>query len=505
MGTRIIDDDSTRFDPPDQSMGQSVKRGAMATGGAQIVKLGCQITSVIVLSRLLQPDDFGIVAMAAPVAAFVGLFLDMGLTQATVQKKSITGAEVNSLFWINMAVSAVLGAVMILISPLVAKFYGEPQVALLVAVMSLQLLVVGLGAQHSALVTRRMAFGRLAMLESVGAVLGLAAAIAWAYFERTYWALFIGGMTTMMCTTLGCWMSSHWRPGAPRWVDGTKDMVRFGAGLTGFNFANFFGRNIDQILIGRHWGNQQLGLYDRANRLLLFPLQQVIYPLGRVMVPALSRLRHEPERYRKAYLRVAPLLLFLAVPGVAAAIALADLLIPLALGQQWNGTVRIFQALGFAGMLQPLNSPAGWLFISQGRSGDFMKWGIFGALTISATVIIGLPYGVLGVAVGYAIHEYLRTPLLWLYVGRSGPVRGRHILRMATPFVLGAHVAVGALWLVEAHLPREPVVALLAGVVLSYLIVTAISLLFAAGRETLLEVHALVSEKLITRLRTRKA
>ncbi|WP_435169052.1 lipopolysaccharide biosynthesis protein [Falsirhodobacter sp. 1013] len=486
-------------------MGQSVKRGAMATGGAQIVKLGCQITSVIVLSRLLQPDDFGIVAMAAPVAAFVGLFLDMGLTQATVQKKSITAAEVNSLFWINMAVSAVLGVIMILISPLVARFYGEPQVALLVAVMSLQLLVVGLGAQHSALVTRRMAFGRLALLESVGALLGLATAIAWAYFERTYWALFVGGMTTMVFMTLGCWISSHWRPGVPRWASGTKDMVRFGAGLTGFNFANFFGRNIDQILIGRHWGNQQLGLYDRANRLLLFPLQQVIYPLGKVMVPALSRLSHEPERYRKAYLRVAPLLLFVAVPGVAVAIATADFLIPLALGDQWEGSVRIFQALGFAGMLQPLNSPAGWLFISQGRSGDFMKWGIFGAITISVSVVLGLPYGAIGVAVSYAVHEYLRTPVLWLYVGRSGPVQAGHILRMAAPFVLGAHVAVGVLWLLKSHLPGEPIMALILATVLSYLIVAAIAALFAAGRDTLMEVHALASKGLITRLRTGKA
>ncbi|WP_410218883.1 lipopolysaccharide biosynthesis protein, partial [Paracoccus sp. (in: a-proteobacteria)] len=330
-------------------MGQSVKRGALATGGAQIVKLGCQITSVIVLSRLLQPEDFGIVAMAAPVAAFIGLFLDMGLTQATVQKKNITHAEINSLFWINMAVSTLLSAIMILISPLVAQFYGEPQVAPLVAAMSLQLLVLGTGAQHYALVTRRMAFGRLAVLDSIGAVLGLATAIAWAYFERTYWALFIGGMTTMIFTTLGCWISSRWRPGIPRWVSGTKEMVTFGAGITGFNFANYFGRNIDQILIGRQWGNQQLGLYDRANRLLLFPLQQVIYPLGKVMVPALSRMSHEPERYRKAYLRVAPLLLFVALPGVAVAIASADLLIPLALGHQWDGAVMIFQALGFAG------------------------------------------------------------------------------------------------------------------------------------------------------------
>jgi PST family polysaccharide transporter len=482
-------------------MGRSVKRGAVATGGAQIVKLACQIISVIVLSRLLQPEDFGIVAMAAPVAAFVGLFLDMGLTQATVQKKGLTSDEVNSLFWINMLVAVLLSGIMILISPLAASFYGEPQVGPLVAAMSLQLLVAAAGAQHYALATRRMAFGRLAVLESVGAVLGLAAAIAWAYFERTYWALFIGGITTMLFSTVGCWMSSRWRPGVPGWVSGTKGMVSFGAGITGFNFANYFARNIDQILIGRQWGNQQLGFYDRANRLLLFPLQQLIYPLGRVMVPALSRMTHEPERYRHAYLRVAPLLLFVALPGVAVAVSMADLLIPLALGHQWDGAVMIFQALGFAGMLQPLNSPAGWLFISQGRSMDFMRWGIFGAATMTLAVIIGLPYGAFGVALAYAVIEYLRTPLLWLYVGRTGPVQASHILRMAAPFVVGAHVAVAALWLLRPHLPGAPVVVLLLATVLSYSTVTLIAALFTTGRETLREVRSLASRLLISKMR----
>lgn len=480
-------------------MGRAVKQGALATGGAQVVKLVCQIISVVVLSRLLQPEDFGIVAMAAPVVAFVGLFLDVGLSQATVQKKSITSAEINSLFWINMGVSVLLSAIMILISPFVAQFYGEPQVAPLVALMSLQLLVAGLGAQHYALVTRRMAFGRLAMLDGISAVVGLAAAIVWAYFERTYWALFVGGMTSMVISTLGCWALSRWRPGVPRWVGGTTEMVSFGAGITGFNFANYFARNIDLILIGRQWGNQQLGLYDRANRLLLFPLQQVIYPLGKVMVPALSRMNHDPERYRKAYLRTAPLLLFVALPGVAVAIVMADMLIPLALGQQWDGAVMIFQALGFAGMLQPLNSPAGWLFISQGRSKDFMRWGIFGAVTMTMAVLIGLPYGTFGVALAYAIHEYLRTPLLWLYVGRTGPVEAGHILRMALPLVAGAHAAVAALWLLRFHLPGEPVVALITATILSYLIVTAIAMLFAAGRETLAEVGALASTMLANR------
>lgn len=477
-------------------MGQSVKRGALVTGGSQMVKLGCQIVSVIVLSRLLQPEDFGIVAMATPVVAFVHLFQDLGLTQATVQKKGLTHPEVNSLFWISMAVSAVLAAMMVVLSPFIGQFYQEPRVTPLVAVMSIQLLVAGMGAQHHALVTRKMDFARLAVLDSISALMGLAAAIAWAYVFRTYWALFVGGLTTMIIGTIGYWILSNWRPGLPRWVGGTGGMVSFGAGITGFNFTNYIARNLDQVLIGRWWGNQQLGLYDRSYRLLLFPLQQIAYPLGRVMVPALSRMTHEPERYRHAFLRVLPLVLLFALPGVAFAVATATLFVPLVLGEQWQDSARIFQALGFAGLLQPLNSPSGWLFISQGRTTEYLRWGIFAAITSGLAFVIGLPYGAVGVATAYAIQEYLRTPLLWSYVCRKGPLRTHHVMRAALPLVLGAHVSVAALWFLKYHLPGGPAAIVIQSAILSYVIVCAVAALFPAGRTALKEMSDMIRSAL---------
>lgn len=484
---QAVAEDSTIFDPVPGSLRKSVGRGALATGGAQGVRLACQFASVIVLSRLLSPEDFGIVAMAAPVMAFVGLFQDLGLMQATVQKKGITHAEVNVLFWINLAVSALLAGLLVLAAPWVARFYGEPAVAILVAAMSVQLLVSGVGGQHHALLNRRMEFGRIAILDSLVAVLGLATSIVWAFFDPSFWALYAGGIASALAGTLGGWILSRWRPERPRWTAGAGSLVNFGAGITGFKFANFFARNLDAVLIGRYRGNEELGLYDRAYKLLLFPLQQVTNPLSRVMVPALSRMTDEPHRYRHAYLRVAPLLLLVTLPGVAFAIALADVLIPFALGQQWAGSALIFQALGFAGLLQSLNNPSGWLFISQGRSAEFMRWGIVTALTSVAAFVIGLPYGAYGVALAYAVSEYLRTPLLWLYVGRRGPVGAGDMARAAFPFVVGAHLAIGLLWVIRPHLPEAPLPALALGAALSYLLVAGFAALFKPGRQTLEE------------------
>ena len=481
------------FEPAEGSLGRAVGWGAVTTGGAQAVRLGCQIASVIVLSRLLPPEQFGIVAMAAPVLAFVGLFQDLGLVEATIQRKTITHAEVNLLFWINMFISVVLSGLMIAVAPLIAGFYGQPAAGVLLAATSVNMVVGSATSQHYAILARRMEFGWTAVIDSVAAVAGLGTAIVWALFDPTFWALYAGALATAVCGCSGMWLLSGWRPGLPRWIPEASGLVRFGAGLTGFNFANFFTRNLDNVLIGRYWGVGELGFYDRAYKLLLFPLQQITNPLARVMVPALSRLNEEPERYRHAFVRVIRMVLMVTLPGVAVGIALSDVLIPFALGEEWAESARIFQALGFAGLMQPLNNPVGWLFISQGRSTEFMRWGIFTAVTSVAAFSIGLPYGATGVAAAYAVSEYLRTPLLWSYLGRSGPVQADHVLRAALPWMAGSHVVVALLWAARSLLPDTALPALLLATAGAYVGTCAVAALFPAGREALRDAGMLVA------------
>lgn len=488
----ISDRVAISFDPPAGSLRSSAARGAVATGAGQAVKMGCQLVSVLVLSRLLTPDDFGLVIMCAPVITFLGMFQSLGLVQATVQRPSIDHARVNFLFWINVAASVAISALLVLSAPLVADFYNEPRVGPLIAAMAIPMLLTGASSQHSALLTRRMRFGQLASLDAFSAATTLIGSIACALVQPSYWALFGGTLIGAGLTTAATWIASGWRPSLPRSVPDGWEMLNFGAGITGFSFANFFARNLDNILIGRYWGGVQLGLYDRAYKLLLFPLTQIANPLSRVMVPALSRMASEPDRYRAAYIQVIRLTLLATLPGVAWGTAMAGSLIPLALGPQWAGSAPIFAALGFAGLVQPLNNPAGWLFISQGRSRDYMIWGVWTAGFATAAFGIGIFYGAIGVAMAYSASEYLKTPLLWHYVGRKGPVRSSHIVRGAGPLLLGAHVAIAVVWLLRDEFVGAPVVALAQGLLLSYAVSIAFVAIFRSGRGSIKDATNLV-------------
>lgn len=484
------------FDPPAGPLRKAVGRGAVAIAMSQALQVGTQIASVLILSRLLSPVDFGLVAMCAPVIALLGMLQNFGLVQATVQKKDLVGAEVNFLFWVNVAFSVTLALILVALSPAIALFYDEPQVGPLIAAMATTIVISGLGAQHGALMNRRMEFAKIAWLSVAGAVTTLAVAIAWALISPSYWAMFAGTLAGATLATTMTWLWSGWRPGRPRVAEDMRGLLGFGAGITGFNLTNFFARNLDNVLIGRIWGSVELGFYDRAYKLLLFPLRQVSNPLSRVMIPALSRMTEEPGRYRHAYLRVLNLSLLVILPGVAWATAMADTLIPFLLGPQWEASAPIFMALGFAGLVQPLNNPAGWLFISQGRSTDYMIWGFVTAGIAITAFAAGIAWGAVGVAIAYAISEYLKTIPLWHYVSRRGPVKSPDIWHACGPLMLAAHVSLGVVWLLRDSVTASALGSLTAGGLTSYAVFAVCILPFPSGRATLREGFALVAGQL---------
>lgn len=487
---------SQKYDPKEEMSGSLVKRGAINTGLAQALKLVLQLCSVAILSRLLSPNDFGLLAMAGPIVAFLAMFQNLGLTQLTVQRPTISHKEINFLFWISTAAGVVVTLVILLIAPVAAAFYGEPDVGLLVAGLALPFLITSSGAQHIALINRRMEFGNLAIIDVATSAVTLIVVVGWALYAPSFWALWAGAVAGAVVSISLSWIYSRWRPSMPRWTEEGWGMIKFGSDLTGFNLANFFARNLDNVIIGKVSGSVSLGLYERAYKLLLFPLTQVTNPLSQVMLPTLSRLVSEPGRYRYAFIRVMRLMLLAILPGVAAAIAMADTLIPFFLGEKWVAAIPIFQALGFAAMVQPLNNPAGWLFISQGRSRDFLWCGLATAVIAISAFALGITWGPVGVAVCYAVSEILKTPILWWFVCRKGPIRLYDFFGQIWPFIVGGLLAILIIMNVLPYLPKTPFLTLALGTFVAYSTVLLFALITKSGRLTVSEITKAVSTKL---------
>jgi PST family polysaccharide transporter len=404
-------------------LGGRSTRGGGVTAVAQAVKLVISTAAMVVVARLLTPQDYGLIGMVAILVNFIGMFQYLGLSTATIKWSKLNHQQVSTLFWINFVLSVAVSLLTAASGPLLVWFYQEPRLVWITIGYALSLLLTGLYIQHAAILIRQMRFVVIAIVEIASMAIGLAAAVVAAWFGAGYWALVLNQLVMALVTLVGMWVACGWRPGLPARRTGVRSMLSYGGHLTGYDLMTFLSRNLDNALIGRFGGAHQLGIYSRAYQMLLMPLSNLNTPLATVAVPALSRLADSPERYRAAYLKILQKIALITMPGIVFMVATSDWLVVFLLGAQWHDSARIFMLLGMAAIIQPVTGTCAWLFVTQGRVREKLKWGLMGGTVAITSIVIGLPWGATGVAASYGAADlFIATPLLFWYVGRRGPV-----------------------------------------------------------------------------------
>lgn len=469
-------DDVFRTDHLNADLAQRSTRGGMLTLASQAIKFLISTGAMIIVARLLTPEDYGLVGMVVILIGFFWMFQYLGLPAATVRWKELSHTQVSNLFWINVALSTVIAVIVLACAPLLAWFYKEPRLTGIAAGYALVVFLTGISIQHLAILQRQMRFTALAIIDIVAVVIGLVMTIVAAWRGAGYWALVLNQLIVSLLTIVGAWSVCRWRPGLPSRDSELRSMLTFGGDLTGYHFATFFAQNSDNALIGKFWGAYQLGIYSRAYQMLLTPIGQVIMPLGSVAVPALSRLADTPERYRAAYLKIVEKIAMLTMPAVVFTIATSDWLILLLLGRQWSDASPVFMMLGIAAIVQPVAKTGTWLMVTQGRSREMLNWGIVGASIAVIAILVGLPWGAKGVAASYALSELcISTPLMFWYIGRRGPVRARDVLVTVGPSICAAASSLIVLSLARAWLAGFT--HLIARLAIAFVITVSVSLL----------------------------
>ena len=460
--------------------------GMIFIAGGQAIKLFVHVSSVIVLSRLLGPADFGIFAMVSPVLALFAIVRDGGLTSAILQRKSISDAELTSLFWISIGWGVGLGALLALTAPLIARFYGEPRVVTLVYASSAIVIAGSLSLQHMSLLNRALRFRTLAAIDAGSLALGYLVGAAVAVVTRSYWALWAANATTAGIICAAAWTACRWRPGGPHLTRGVADMLRTGGSVTISGLFDFLIRSVDTAMIGHFRGSFELGLYNRAYRIVLLPLIFVSAPLDRLVLPSLVRMRDHPERYRKVYRLAlqAPLLAIL--PAMVTIAAMPGPVCRLLLGEGWTEAAPLLAWLSLAGALQLVTSSLGSLLISQGRASELTALNAASLVLACVAFAIGIPFGALGVAAAYAASEIIRAPAAICWATRKGPLRTRDVFMALVPFVLSALCSFAALWWVGGRLASGPL-SLALSMTAAYSIALCGLLPTKTGREGLTE------------------
>jgi len=451
-------------------------RALIFSVGSQAIMVILKLVSTIVLVRLLAPSDFGILLMVSSVIGLLLVFKDLGLSLGTVQKKEITHEEISFVFWVNVIVGIILCFIGIACAPLLGLFYDKTSVILVTIVLSFAFIPNGLAAQHQALLKRRMRFFSLALADLLSQLCGMGVGIAAAFKGVGYWALVYMQLTQAFVYMIVVWIYTRWIPGFPRRTPGTHSILSFGGYLSLFGGVNYLLRNIDNVLIGRVWGEAALGFYGKAYELLMLPLYSIATPLSNVFIPVLSRLQHDPFRYRAYYNQFLSSLFLLSMPIVMLCNVHAKEMIEIVLGPQWCEASTIFYYLSFGSVAQVVCTTSGWLYVSLGRTRELFKYGSIGAVLFIFAFFVGVQYGARGVAIAYSAAMIIWLVPCMVFATRNTVVSLRIIWLEFSIHLLGMAVGGGVSYLVRLHLfEAEPsCVALMFAVIAGLLCYAAV-------------------------------
>ena len=409
----------------------AVRSAAAALSGAAL-SLGLRVVGTVALARLLTPADFGVVTMVTTVSLLLTSFGLNGFTEAVIQFEEMDHYTASNLFWLNIAGGLVLAIALAAAGSPLAHFYRNPLAANVAVGLSLAVFISSTSVIHLALLKRGMSFTSSSVNDVVALAVYTAVTILLAARGWGYWALVGGMVANQLSLTIGAWWLVRWIPSLPSRTGKTGVVLRFAAKVYGQFSLRYSTRNIDNLLVGWQFNAAALGFYKKAFDLFALSASQLTAPLDNVALAALSRLNHDPARFRRYLANSIGIIAFVGLAVSADLTLVGRDVVRLLLGPQWSESGRIFQLFGPGIGVMLLCSTVGWIHLSIGKPGRWLRWTIVEFAFTASLFGLALPWGPKGIAAAWSVsYCALVVPAFW-YAGR--------------PIGLGVSFLIAAVW-----------------------------------------------------------
>jgi PST family polysaccharide transporter len=439
----------------------SLKREAIASAGwngiGNIARQALQIITLVVLARLLSPDDFGLYAVLMVIVAFTNLLGNMGTTSVIIHSENPSQNLLSSVFFLNIAIGFSLCLGLFFLSNSLAVFFNEEDSGHLFKLVSISFFVTSFSFVQKALLEKAMNFEKLVKVEFVAQLIGVIVGVSLAVYGVGIYSLIVMMLINSFFLTVGLWFISRWRPSIYFSLSKIKEIWLYTSSLTGFNIINFFGRNSDTFIIGKFLGATELGTYNLAYRIMLYPIQNVSTVLIRVLFPAFSKIKDDQDRLKRGYLNALSYIAMITFPIMMGLVGISDTFVMALLGEKWEKVSVLLLILAPIGMIQSIITPSGSIFAAKGTTPLLFKLGLANTAITVVAFLIGVNFGVEGVSLGYAIANlimlYPNLHLAWRQIDLSVS-EGLMILFpfLSVSGVMGVLVYALGLWLDATHL-----------------------------------------------------
>jgi O-antigen/teichoic acid export membrane protein len=460
-------------------LGRLAKRSGVASVAGVYINGVLQIIGVVMLARLLTPEDFGLVAIVMALTRFAPLLIDFGTADATTQRTKITRGQSSTIFWLTSGIGCMVALGLVAFSPLIAYLYHEPNLKLIAICSGITYVFAGISAQHLALLRRTMQFGVIARMQIVSAILGLASAILIAVLGYGYWALVLRPIVSAACMAAGAWIACRWRPGYPVFDAEVKSMIGFGMHVLSASAPNSMMRVADRIAIGLVYTPSAVGFYQNAQNMyenaFLGPLDQ----LHNVGSAGLSKLQFNRTTLQEKYEATLSALAFFVMPAAAILSVTGQDIVIMLLGETWRVSGLLLSITALRGFVEFIEMSQSWLYVSSGRADRWKHTALISAIIRMLSILGGLPFGPVGVATALVAAGWLIALPSVSYSGRPLGIGADLVIRAVRGPFLGAIVALAAGWWLRPVLLGE--FPALVRILLSILLSLSVYLLIVVG------------------------
>jgi O-antigen/teichoic acid export membrane protein len=378
-----------------------------------IFQVGIQFAVGVILARLLFPRQFGLIGMLAVITAIIRTFMDSGFGAALIQKREVDNVDLSSVFYFNVLVGIAAAAVLCLIAPMIAAFYGEPILTPVTRALSLTVVINAFGMIQRTILTRQISFRGQAVAALIGGSFSGATAIVLALLDYGVWSLVAQQVTASAATVACFWWFSSWRPKRLFSLQSIRGMFGFGSRILLSGVLNQFFDNLYYVVIGKLFTATDLGYFTRARTLSDLPAQTLGGMIGRVAFPVLSVMQDDPPRVRRALKTAVGFIGLSIFPAMIGLAVMAHSLVLMLLTEKWAPCVPYLQLLCLSAVLYPLHLVNVSLLQALGRSDLFFRLEVAKKGLIAASLAVTWWWGISAIIWGMIatsiIAYYLNT------------------------------------------------------------------------------------------------
>jgi O-antigen/teichoic acid export membrane protein len=379
---------------------------------------GIQFILGIVMARLLEPSDYGVIGMLVIFLSISQVFIDSGFSNALIRKQNRTEIDFSTVFYFNIGIGLFFYGLLFFTSPFIARFYNTPVLEDITKIVALNVLFNSLAVVQRAKLTIAVDFKNQAKATFVAVILSGIIGLVMAYTGFGVWALAFQSILNTGLNMVVLWIFVRWRPLKVFSVRSFRELFSFGSKLLVSALIDTAYRNIYTIVIGKKFQAADLGYYTRADQLAQFPSSNITGIFQRVTFPILSGIQHDDERLKSVYCQYLRISAFVIFPLMCGLAGIAEPLIKLILTEKWLGVVPLLRLLSLSFMWYPVHAINLNLLQVKGRSDLLLRLEIIKKGVGVGILCITISFGISAMCVGTIVVSFLALIINTHYTGK---------------------------------------------------------------------------------------